>query len=533
VAALPPPLFPVYALLQRRDFAAAEPLAQQAARDFPDLEAAWLLWANALAGQARYLDLERVASDALRRHPSSFDLTIALVTAARQTLRPELAAEALRNFTARFPDHLPAAAGLAQQLNYTPDTDPEALLAAHRRFGQLLARNTNSPANPPTPAPATTLDPHRPLRVAILSADLLRHSVAHFLLPIARHWPRDGSMHLTLISTAQRSDDITQRFRDTGLPFVNAGTLAPPQLDALIRQHAIDLLIECNGPADGSRLSALTQQPATIQLSYCGYPAITGCPFIQHRFVDALTDPPTTTDPASTQQLPTHESLLRIDPCFLTYAPLDEPPVPPPPSSAPHHPRPITLGCFNQLHKLNAPLLDDWAAILLALPGSVLVIKSAALHHEASRRVLTDAFASRGIAADRIRPTPWIADPRQHLALYHDIDLALDTFPYHGTTTTCEALLMGVPVITRAGETHASRVGVSLLSAVNAPELIATDGADYRARAIALARDAERLRSYRQTLPERLRQSPLMDHAGFTGRLIATLRAAWIARCAR
>jgi protein O-GlcNAc transferase len=637
-------LRPLFDAIQRRDFAAAEPLARAACADFPDHEAAWLLAANLAAAQGRLFDLESIARAGLARFPMSFDLSVALATALRSTLRPAEAAGVFRAFADALPEDAPvhvaapALAALAQQLNYTPGIAPADLLAAHQRFGRALTRAAaaqgfpappapraghalparaqpaHAPQSPrlqsgqsaspareqpsrhpradsghmpndpglksgaPSAAPAPPSNASAPLasapqRVGLLSADLCRHSVAHFLLPIVEHWPpsRDTGLSLTLYSAAARPDAITQRFRSAGHAFHEVAHLPPLALAQLIRQHGIDLLIECNGPADGSRLAALALRPAPIQLTYCGYPATTGLPSIAYRLVDTITDgegprpegrgpsgggrdrgtegsrdqaaitsapnaecplpnagspSPLGPRPSGLSPFPsplTTETLLPLDPCFLCYTPLDPVPMAERPPREPG--RPITLVCFNQLYKLNPELLDLWARILRALPDARLLLKAAGLDRPDAQAALRRALEARGVAADRLAPLPWTPDPREHLGLYYSADLALDTFPYHGTTTTCEALLMGTPVVTLAGDRHASRVGASLLSAVGCPELIAHSAEDYVERAVALARDPARLAQYHATLPARMRASPLMDAPAFARRFAAALRS--------
>lgn len=514
----------IQAALARGDAAGAAASARTACGAFPDVEACWVLLASALAAQGQYAGVEAAAAEGLALHPASFDLTLARVSGARHTLRPEVAADALRALVARRPDFAPGWACLAQQLNYTPGVAPADVLATHRRFGAVLERAAGGQRAPR----AVTLEPERRLRVAILSADLARHSVAHFLLPLVEHWPGDAAMDLELIFTGPRADEITRRFAATGRPLTQAGHLPPEHLAQLIWSRRTDIVIECNGPADGSRLSALALRPAPLQMTYCGYPATTGCGFVDARIVDARTDPPDAGAAGDAQGASTVERLVRLPGCFLVYAPLD--PLPAREGGSARGGA-VTFGCFNQLAKLNHETLDDWAAILGHLPGARLLLKAAGLEHEQPRREVLEGFAARGIDPGRIEVVGWIADPAAHLALYRRVDIALDTFPYHGTTTTCEALAMGVPVVTRAGVLHAGRVGVSLLAAAGLSDLVTTDREAYIARAAALAGDRGRLRELGRQLPEQVRRSVLMDARGFAGGFVAALREAWRVRC--
>jgi predicted O-linked N-acetylglucosamine transferase (SPINDLY family) len=191
----------------------------------------------------------------------------------------------------------------------------------------------------------------------------------------------------------------------------------------------------------------------------------------------------------------------------------------------------VTFGSFNNLPKITPNVVALWSKILDAVPQSRLLIKNRSLADAQTRDHYEELFARHGIGAERLALTGWTPKLEDHLGLYHQIDLALDTFPYHGTTTTCEALWMGVPVVTLAGRTHAARVGVSLLSQLNLPELIARDEDDYVRIAVALAQDRERLTALRGELRPRMAQSPLCDAAAFTRDVEAAYREMWRGWC--
>jgi predicted O-linked N-acetylglucosamine transferase (SPINDLY family) len=188
------------------------------------------------------------------------------------------------------------------------------------------------------------------------------------------------------------------------------------------------------------------------------------------------------------------------------------------------------FGSFNHVAKLNPGTIAVWADILARVPGARLVLKSGPLDRAETRLRVLECFERHGVAAARIAVEDWRADRASHLATYAGIDVALDTFPYNGTTTTCEALWMGVPVVSRVGTVHMSRVGASLLDCIGLGELAARSDAAYVATAVALAHDGPRRARLRAGLRERLRASPLLDHAGFTRRLEARYREALEAR---
>jgi predicted O-linked N-acetylglucosamine transferase (SPINDLY family) len=244
---------------------------------------------------------------------------------------------------------------------------------------------------------------------------------------------------------------------------------------------------------------------------------------VDFRLVDS------TTDPAGADSLAT-ERLIRINPCFLCFRPLAESP---PVSEAPCEKQGfITLGSFNVLDKVSEATLDAWSAVLKRAPDSKLILKSKPLADATVRERTHQAFSSRGIDPSRIELIGWAGSLRDHLALYSSIDIALDTFPYNGTTTTCEALWMGVPVVTVRGGVHAARVGASLLSDVGLRELVAADVEGYIQTVAALASDRPRIAKLRAEMRARIQASPLRDEKAFVGRYEAALRTLWRDWCA-
>jgi protein O-GlcNAc transferase len=193
--------------------------------------------------------------------------------------------------------------------------------------------------------------------------------------------------------------------------------------------------------------------------------------------------------------------------------------------------RPITFGSFNALAKVNDPLLGLWSRVLQAVPGSRLLLKAGGLDSPRLRQETIARFARMGIDSEHLNVRGPERDHAQHLTLYGEMDIALDTFPYHGTTTTCEALWMGTPVITLAGASHVSRVGVSLLNCVGLPELVARNAEEYVRTAVDLANDRARLQALHATLRQRMEGSPLMDAPAFARHVEAAYRQMWRAWC--
>jgi predicted O-linked N-acetylglucosamine transferase (SPINDLY family) len=192
----------------------------------------------------------------------------------------------------------------------------------------------------------------------------------------------------------------------------------------------------------------------------------------------------------------------------------------------------VRFGSFNNSAKIAAETMALWSKLLLAVPNARLILKAKALGDAGARRRIFDGFARHGVAADRLELIESGQTLRDHLDAYKVIDVAVDTFPYNGTTTTCEAMWMGVPVVSRVGQTHVARVGLSLLTTVGLPELALESDEAFVAAAAGLAADPARLSDLRRGLRERVRRSTLSDAAGFTRRFEAALREAWRRYCA-
>ncbi len=404
-------------------------------------------------------------------------------------------------------------AGLA---NYAEGEDPERVLAEHVAYGRLIADAVGPPQTEWPNAP----DPERRLRLAFISPDLHEHPVSCFLEPLIRPGiPRP--FEAVAFSAGRREDDTTRRLRQGFDEWVGAADMGVEVLVRELRKRRIDIVIELSGLSDGTRVAALARRAAPVQVTAIGYPNTTGVPGIDWRLVDAITDPP------GSERLAT-ERLMRLEVCFLCYRPPDE--APPVASRDPS--APITFGSFNSTKKVTPGGVRLWARAMHEVPGSRMVVKGNGLSSRRAREVVLSRFADCGIEASRVDLHAFTPGRAAHLSAYADVDVALDTFPYHGTTTTCEALWMGVPVVTLAGRVHASRVGASLLTAAGLPELIATDEAGFVRIAAELARDGARRASLRTTLRERLVSAPLCDAPGYAGRFESALRTMWRAWCA-
>jgi protein O-GlcNAc transferase len=416
----------------------------------------------------------------------------------------------LREGVARFPDDLTLRTQLVSVLNYV-EASPARIRAEHVPLGRLFDR-TGSVA----PTFTVSRERDRPLRVGLVSADWYEHPVAHFVSPLFEH-PHPG-MQLFVYDSSPRHDAVTDRLRARATRWRSIAGIADHSVAEQMRRDGIDVGIDLGGHTLESRVGILAHHGAPVQVSYLGYPATTGMRAIGWRLVDSATDPPGAEQWCS-------EHLIRLDPSFLCFLP---PAGAPEPGPLPSRERGcVTFGSFNNPAKLSAHTIALWSRVLAAVPGSMLVLKGVGLEIASIRKRIADAFADAGLERSRIRFLTTTPSTREHLAAYHAIDIALDPFPYHGTTTTCEALWMGVPVVTLAGEAHASRVGVSILQGIACAEWIAHSPEDYVRIAAGLARDEARRAALRPSLRDRILRAPLGDAEGFVARFERAIRSAW------
>lgn len=364
-------------------------------------------------------------------------------------------------------------------------------------------------------------EPDRRLRVAYLSGDFRRHSCAYFLEPLLIAHDR-SAVELFAYANQHQVDEVTERLRSQVSHWHFVAHLDDKALRQRIRDDGIDVLIDLSGFTEGGRLQALAQRVAPVQLTWLGYLGTTGLASIDGRVTDADVHPP---DSEGSQT----EALWRIPRPYLCYRPdAGAPAVSPLPALQRGH---LTFGSFNVLNKVSPACVRMWTQLMHRVPGARLVLKAKSLSDEVTRKHWFDAFAAEGIGPDRLELRGWQPDLSHHLQAYHDIDIALDTWPYNGVTTSCEAMWMGVPVLSLCGAAAVARQGRSLLNAVGLPEWCAENAEAWVAQGAAFAGDLAALQSLRQKLRQRMADSPLCDADGFARAFEATLRQAWRQWC--
>ncbi len=411
------------------------------------------------------------------------------------------------------PDHAAAHSNLLASAHYVYGIGPAVILDRARRYARLLEFG-------PPPAFHNDPDPHRRLRIGLVSPDLGHHPVGHFLAPVLACHDR-SAVEVTCYSDRDRADPLADRLRAGSDRWRRLTGLDDAAAAALIRADTIDILIDLAGHTALNRLPMFAAGAAPVQATWLGYWGTTGLACMDYILSDRVTIPPDEESHYS-------ERVLRLPNGRFCYeAPVDAPEPSPPPCLRRGA---VTFGSFNNLSKLGPEVVQAWAAVLHAVPGSRLLLKWRSLGDGTMRQRVAAAFAQAGIATQRLELRA--ASPHAAmLAEYADLDIALDPFPFCGGLTSCEALWMGVPVVTLPGGTPQSRQTIGFLRALGQDGWAAGSIEDYVAIAAALAADPAGLAERRQTQRARMATSPLCDGPGFTRDLEAALRRMWIMWC--
>lgn len=434
----------------------------------------------------------------------------------QKVYRHEEALAEYETYLKLVPDNFEARSYRLFALQNDENITREQLFAEHVAYGNLVGRG-------PTVLPDYDYSPDKRLRVAILSPDLRTHSCAYFLEPLLKHL--DGAQfEVYLYHDHFREDEMSQRLKKYGAVWRNFVGQSLPVVERAIRRDKPDILVDLSGHIGVSiRLPILAKRLAPVQITYLGYPDTTGVPAMDYRLTDPTVDPPGEADAFAT------EKLIRFSSVAWAYQPPhDAPDVAPLPCLTNGY---VTFGCFNSPTKFTDALYRAWAQVLERVANSRLLLKGRDFESADIRAVLLGRMQRCGVPIDRLDLVPRNETTAEHLAQYGRIDLALDTFPYNGTTTTCEAMWMGRPVITLRGGRHAARVGSSLLAQVGRSDWIAQSTEEYVRIATALASAPEAMRAHAAELRPRMSASTMLDHPQQSRRFAETLRNCWRERC--
>ncbi|KAL2345253.1 hypothetical protein Fmac_006538 [Flemingia macrophylla] len=418
------------------------------------------------------------------------------------------------------PDSRNAGQNRLLAMNYIEEGHDDTLFEVHRNWGRRFMK-----LYPQYTSWDNSKDPERPLVIGYVSPDYFTHSVSYFIeAPLVYH---DSSKFKVIVySAVVKADAKTMRFREKVLRkggiWKDIYGIDEKKVANMVREDQVDILVELTGHTANNKLGMMACRPAPIQVTWIGYPNTTGLPTIDYRITDSLADAPETKQKHV-------EELVRLPECFLCYTPSPEAgPVCPTPALSNGF---ITFGSFNNLAKITPKVLQVWARILRAIPNSRLVVKCKPFCCESVKQRFLSTLEKLGLEPLRVDLLPLILLNHDHMQAYSLMDISLDTFPYAGTTTTCESLYMGVPCVTMAGSVHAHNVGVSLLSRIGLGHLIARNEDEYVELARQLASDISSLHNLRMSLRDIMSKSPLCDGTKFVQGLESTFRNMWHRYC--
>jgi len=447
----------------------------------------------------------RAASEAIRKaielKPDNPQLYINLAHALSGLVDTEKAVDAYKKALTFDPKNFSAASNMLLILNYTQAYTDAEIFSLHRFWGERFEEQYKPRWN------RRRVDvSNRRLRLGYISGDFKRHSVAFFFEPVIEHHDR-GQFETYGYSMVRSPDEITARIKKKFDHWRNIDVLDADTVATIIRNDQIDILVDLSGHSSLNRMPVIAQKPAPIQVSWLGYPNTTGLTSVDYRFTDEVADPPGEADLYHTEQL------FRLKEGFLCYRGepnaqiVESPPV--------YKRGYITFVSFNSMNKLNRKTVADWSRLLLEFEGSRILIKCGQLEKEINRDRLTLWFEEEGVDRQRLDLRGMVPGLEEHLALYGEADIALDPRPYNGTTTTFEALWMGVPVLTVTGNSHRGRVGTSILQHLGLEYLIAKDTAELVAKARALVEQPQLLADLRKGLRRQIITSSFCDEQGF------------------
>lgn len=488
---------------------------------FPEIAPIAAALAYAYTRGDRRLDAVQELESAAARWPDDQRVYANAVPIALNAGRSDLALRWAQRSCALAPGNADALYFLIAAFNYADATRPEEITPALEAYDRAMTL-AHGPARTSW---GITPDPERPLRVGIISGDLRSHPVPAFCAPFFEHHD-STQFDIFCYSTAAHEDAVSESLRTHAAHWRRIDHLDARALCQRLADDAIDVLIDLSGHTPGHAMPAVHLKPAPLILTWIGFPASPGLRSVDFRITDALCDAPER--PWIGLERP-----LRFAQCYVPYRPpASTPPLAPAPRTSNGF---ITFGSFSSIMKLTDSTLRLWASAMNRVSGSRLIYKAVQLTDDRLRADVRARMLAAGIPVDRVEIEGPVAGPAATMAEYARVDISLDTFPYHGMTTTCESLWMGVPMIALAGAISAARVNCSLLSAAGLPDLVAQTPDEFADIAARLASDTQRLDALRspgaEGLRSRMKLSPLRDEVGHTRRFESAIREQWRAWC--
>lgn len=457
--------------------------------------------------------------EAIRLRPDYAEAYNNLGLTLKEQGRLQEAADAFRQALRLEPNYLLAGSNLLLTLSHDPTIDDDTLFDEHRRWGELHGIPTVNVGKPTLAKQGETArESHptgdRPLRVGYVSPHFNVSPEAPFVEPVFMHHD-PSQVETVLYSQASATDAVTERLRKLAGVWCDTCGMTDDQMAQRIQADRIDILVDLAGHTANNRLLVFARRPAPVQATWLGYCHTTGLPAIDFRLTDMVADPPG-------EPIRHVEELMRLPDSFCCFLP---------PRNAPDvgslpalRSGRITFGSLHKLAKLNSQVLDLWGRLLSVLPEARLLLFRDTLQGS-SAESFRRALLERGLDADRFEIRNLAPMPGGHLAVYADVDIALDVFPWSGHATACESLWMGVPIVTLRGGRHAGRMVASMLTQAGLNDWIAETPDDYVQIAIRAACDLQSLGQLRANLREKLKTSRLCDAAAFTRSLERAYRA--------
>ncbi len=474
----------------------------------PDMPEAHSNIGNFLKDQARLDEAIVAYRRAIELDPNFADAHNNLGNALKDQGKLDEAMASYRRALELKPDFADAHSNLIFAMHYRPGTTAAELKAAHAEFGRRHASKWQPHDN--------DRDPTRCLRLGFVSPDFCQHPVGYFLIRGLENLDRQQA-EIFCYNDRLPKDSMTARFQAASSHWRDVFGQSDDQLAAQIRDDRIDILFDLAGHTARNRILMFTRKPAPLQISWIGYEGTTGIAAIDYLLADRYMVP----DGAESNYC---ESVLRLPDCYLSYDPSTEAPqVAALPALTSGR---VTFGSFNNLAKVSPAVVAIWAKILRQVGGSRLMLKYRGMEDASLSRRYRELFAAEGIAPEQLILEGW-SPLGEMLAAHGRIDIALDPFPFAGGVTTCNALWMGVPVVTWPGETFASRHALSYLSNVGFTETVAENADEYVAIAVRLAGNLSHLAEIRSMLRATVAASPLCNGRRFAESFMQLLRETW------
>jgi predicted O-linked N-acetylglucosamine transferase (SPINDLY family) len=407
------------------------------------------------------------------------------------------ALDAYRKALVLDPKNEICASNVALFSNYIEDISREECFAYHQKYRKFFEGESVVQCSV---FPATDK-----IKLGFISADFCNHSVSYFVRGFFKNHDKD-KFEIHLFASVRALDNVSEEFKNYVHSWHDITSLNHLQIADLVKDEKISVFFDLSGHTEYNSLRVFGLRPAPLQITYCGYPNTTGLKSIDYRITDDVSEP---TDAQNFHS----EKLYKIDDCFLCFSPIF------PLVSCDFRSfenREIVFGSFNNSTKYTDKTIRLWARVINSVPNAKLFLKYKSFNDPALRQLMLSRFANSGLDKEKIVFEGHLNRHTEHLSQYVNMDIALDCFPYNGTTTTCEALLTGVPVITILGDRHVSRVSASILTAVGHHEFIAKDEDEFIEIAKNLAADTKKLMEIKQNLREKMLNSILCDEIGFT-----------------